>query len=89
MLMFIRNCNKKFQCYIVVLQPKIQCYIGAATEKEPVCQAAQRSGGLPSVLIILLFLFNMMYCVQFRKKKKVSFLVWFCRSRSGVFMFPF
>lgn len=69
MLMFIRNCNKKIQCYIV-LQPKIQCYIGAATEKEPVCQAAQRSGGLPSVLIILLFLFNMMYCVQFRKKKK-------------------
>lgn len=68
MLVFIQNCNKKIQCYIV-LQPKRQCYIGAATKKEAVCQAAQCSGGLPSVLIILLFLFNMMYSVQFRKKR--------------------
>lgn len=87
-LMFIQNCNKNVQCYIV-LQQKIQCCIGSATQHEPVRPAARCSGGLPSVLIIiLLFLFNMMYSVQFRKKK-VSFLVWFCQSRSGVFMFPF
>lgn len=68
MLMFIQNCNKNIQCYIV-LQQKIQCYIGSATKHEPVCPAAQCSGGLPNVLIVLLFLFNMMYSVQFRKKR--------------------